>query len=164
MMESNTPEEYRALVYLHLDLRTCARTCLLLNVYVTMHYNVVYCRLRWAERLQVASFTFIDRSVSFAKTHTIFADSETLEVTCDKGFCLLGLYTVKIYSTIILPVVLYGCETWSLTLGEERRLKVFENSELRIFGPKRDEVTGNGENYIMRSLIFCTLHPVLCGR
>jgi hypothetical protein len=40
-------------------------------------------------------------------------------------------------------VVLYGCETWSLTLGEEHRLKVFENRVLwRIFGPKRDEVTG----------------------
>jgi hypothetical protein len=46
------------------------------------------------------------------------------------------------YRTIILPVVLYGCETWSLTLKEERRLKVFENRVLRrIFGPKRDELT-----------------------
>jgi hypothetical protein len=50
---------------------------------------------------------------------------------------------IKIYRTIILPVVLYGCETWSLTLREERRLRVFENSVLRrVFGPKRDEVTG----------------------
>jgi hypothetical protein len=50
---------------------------------------------------------------------------------------------VKIYKTIILPVVLYGCETWSLTLREERRLRGFENRVLRrIFGPKRDEVTG----------------------
>jgi len=49
---------------------------------------------------------------------------------------------VKIYRTIILPV-LYGCETWSLTLKEERRLRVFENRLLRrILGPKRDEVTG----------------------
>jgi hypothetical protein len=48
---------------------------------------------------------------------------------------------VKIYKTIILPVVLYGCETWSLTPREEHRLRVFENSVLRrIFGPKRDEV------------------------
>jgi hypothetical protein len=47
------------------------------------------------------------------------------------------------YRTIILPVVLYGCETWSLTLIEERRLRVFEKSVFRrIFGPKRDEVTG----------------------
>jgi hypothetical protein len=50
---------------------------------------------------------------------------------------------VKIYKTIILPDVLYGCETWSLTLREERRLTVIENRVLRrIFGPKRDEVTG----------------------
>jgi hypothetical protein len=50
---------------------------------------------------------------------------------------------VKIYKTKILPVVLYGCETWSLTLREEHRLRVFENRVLRrIFGPKRDEVTG----------------------
>jgi len=49
---------------------------------------------------------------------------------------------IKIYRTIILPVVLYGCETWSLTLWEERRLRVFENRVLRrIFGPKKDEVT-----------------------
>jgi hypothetical protein len=49
---------------------------------------------------------------------------------------------LKIYRTIILPVVLYGCETWSLTLREERRLRVFENRLLRrVFGPKRDEVT-----------------------
>jgi hypothetical protein len=50
---------------------------------------------------------------------------------------------VKIYKTIILPVVLYGCETWSLTLREEHRLRVFENRVLRrIFGSKRDDVTG----------------------
>ena len=50
---------------------------------------------------------------------------------------------MKIYRTIILSVVLYGCETWSLTLREERRLRVFENRVLRrVFGPKRDEVTG----------------------
>jgi len=48
----------------------------------------------------------------------------------------------KIYRTIILPVVLYGCETWSLALREERKLRVFENMVLRIFGPRRDEVTG----------------------
>jgi hypothetical protein len=49
---------------------------------------------------------------------------------------------IRIYRTIIFPVVLYGCETWSLTLKEEHRLRVFENRVLRrIFGPKRDEVT-----------------------
>ena len=57
----------------------------------------------------------------------------------------LTLIKVKdqIYRTIIFPVVFYGCETWSLTLREERRLRVFANRMLRrVFGPKRDEVTG----------------------
>jgi hypothetical protein len=51
---------------------------------------------------------------------------------------------IKIYKTIILPVVSYGCETLSLTLREEHRLRILENRVLvrRIFGPKRDEVTG----------------------
>jgi len=50
---------------------------------------------------------------------------------------------MKIYRTIILPVVLCGCETWSLTLREDRKLRVFEDMMLRrIFGPRRDEVTG----------------------
>jgi len=50
---------------------------------------------------------------------------------------------IKIYRTVILPVVLYGCETWSLTLREERKLRVFESRVMRrIFGPRRDEVTG----------------------
>jgi hypothetical protein len=50
---------------------------------------------------------------------------------------------IKIYRTIIFLFILYGCETWSLTLREECRLRVFENRVLRrVFGPKRDEVTG----------------------
>jgi len=50
---------------------------------------------------------------------------------------------IKIYRNIILPVVLYGRETWSLTLWEERKLRVFKNMVLRrIFGPRRDEVKG----------------------
>ena len=51
---------------------------------------------------------------------------------------------IKIYRTIIFHVALYGCETWSLTLRKERKLRVFENKVLRrIFGPRRDEVTGD---------------------
>jgi hypothetical protein len=50
---------------------------------------------------------------------------------------------IKIYGNVILLVILYGCKTWSLTLREKRRLRVFENRVLRrIFGPKRDEVRG----------------------
>jgi hypothetical protein len=56
---------------------------------------------------------------------------------------LSGNVKVKIYKTIILPVVLYGCETWSLTLREGHRLRVFENRVQRgIFGPRRDDVMG----------------------
>jgi hypothetical protein len=60
---------------------------------------------------------------------------------------------IKVYRTIILPVVLYGCETWSLTLREEHRVRVFENRVLRrIFGSKRDEV----------SFMMCT-HQITFG-
>jgi hypothetical protein len=63
---------------------------------------------------------------------------------------------VKIHNTIILPVVLYGCETLSLTLREENRLRVFENRVLRgIFGPKGDDVTGE-----MRKLNNEELHSL----
>ena len=59
------------------------------------------------------------------------------------------LWVIKIYRNIILPIVLYGCETWSLTLWEERKLRVFENMVLRrIFGPKSDKEQGSGGNYI----------------
>ena len=52
---------------------------------------------------------------------------------------------IKIYRTIILPVVLYGCENLSLTLREKRKLRVFESTVLRrIFEPRRDEITGKG--------------------
>jgi hypothetical protein len=54
-----------------------------------------------------------------------------------------NIIIIKMCRSIILPMVLYGCKTWSLTLRDEHRLRVFQNRELRrIFGPKRDEVTG----------------------
>jgi hypothetical protein len=60
-----------------------------------------------------------------------------------ESFVVPPAVKVKIYKTIIPPVFLYGCETWSLTLRKEHNLRVFENTVLRrIFGPKRDEVTG----------------------
>jgi len=66
---------------------------------------------------------------------------------------------------IILSVVLYRGATWSVTLREEHRLKVLENRVLRkIFGSKRDEMTGSGENYIARIFIICTAHQILLGR
>jgi hypothetical protein len=72
---------------------------------------------------------------------------------------------VKIYKTIILPVVLYGCETWSLKLGEDHRQRVFENMVLRrIFGPKRDELTGEWRKLHNEQLHNCTHHQILLGR
>jgi hypothetical protein len=66
---------------------------------------------------------------------------------------LSGNVKVTTYKTIIVPVVLYGCETWSLTLREEHRLRVFENRVLRgRFGPTRDEVTGEWRKLHNREL------------
>jgi len=71
---------------------------------------------------------------------------------------------IEIYRTIILPGVVYGCEAWSLTLREERRLRVFENRVLRrIFGPKRDEETGEWRKLLNEVLNVCTHHPLLFG-
>jgi hypothetical protein len=72
---------------------------------------------------------------------------------------LLSKYIkVKIYRTIILPVALYGCETWSLTLKEERRLRLESRVLRRIFGLKRDEVTGE-----WRKLHNEALNDVYCS-
>jgi hypothetical protein len=62
---------------------------------------------------------------------------------------------------IKLLILFTNIKTWSLTLSEEHRLRVFENRVLRrIFGPKREEVTRGGENCIMRSFVICTLRHV----
>jgi hypothetical protein len=76
--------------------------------------------------------------------------------------CLLSRnIKVKIYKTIILPVVLYGCEPWSLTLRKEHRLRVFENRVLtRIFGPKMDEVMGEQRKLHNGELHICTHHKI----
>jgi hypothetical protein len=67
---------------------------------------------------------------------------------------------IKVYEFIILPVVLYGSETWSLTFKEEHRLRVFKNRVLRIFGPKCEE-DRLGENCIMIKFTACILHRIL---
>ena len=60
---------------------------------------------------------------------------------------------IKTHRTVIFHVVLYGCETWSFTLREERRKRLFENRVLRrIFGPKRDEVTGEWRKLLNEEL------------
>jgi len=67
--------------------------------------------------------------------------------------CAIQNLKIKIYRTIIMPIILYGYETWSLTLREESRLRVFENRVLRkIFGPKRDEVKGEWRKLHIKEL------------
>ena len=89
-------------------------------------------------------------------------------------FCLPGFYKknlkikiyiyIYIYKTIILPVILYGCETWSLTLREERKLRVSENKVLRrIFGPRRDEVTEEWRRLHNEELSDLYSSSILCG-
>jgi hypothetical protein len=89
-----------------------------------------------------------EASTNMAAVFWVVAPFSLVEV------CLLSRkLEVKIYKTIILPVVMYGCETWSLTLREEHRLRVFENRVLRrFFGPKRDEVTGEWRKLHNREL------------
>jgi hypothetical protein len=71
---------------------------------------------------------------------------------------------IKIYRTIVLSVVLYGCETWFLTLRKKHRLRVFENRVLRkILGHKKEEVRGSGEDYITRNFMICTPYKILLG-
>ena len=74
---------------------------------------------------------------------------------------------VNTYKTIILPVVLYGCETWSLTLREEHRLRVFENKVGpylgRYLGLREMKLQENGESYIMLSYMHCILRLTLLG-
>jgi hypothetical protein len=70
---------------------------------------------------------------------------------------------IKIYKTVILPVVLYGCETWSVTLGEEHGLSVSENRVLRkIFGTKREE-DESGRKLHNVNFTACILHRILLG-
>ena len=86
------------------------------------------------------------RFPNLIETSSVFAELHK------RIFCLPGCYPknlkIKIYRIKILYVVLYGCETWSLTLLEERKLRVFENRVLRrIFGTRRDEVTGEWRRF-----------------
>jgi hypothetical protein len=69
-------------------------------------------------------------------------------------------FNIKIYKTTILLAVSCECETWSLKLREEHRLRVLKNRVPRIFGQERNEATESGDNYISRSFVTCTLGQV----
>ena len=108
---------------------------------------LVYCSL-----LKFIDFTICEKAFKYLATSSLFEIKCRLKLgnACYHSVqhllsssLLSKNLKIKIYRTIILPIVLYGCETWSLTLREEHRLRVFENRVLRrIFGPKRDGVTG----------------------
>ena len=86
-----------------------------------------------------------------------------INILCGPNVLLSKNFKIRIYRTIILPVVLYGLETWSLTLREEGRLRVLENRVLkRIFGPKRDEVTGERRKLHNEELndLYCSVNTV----
>jgi hypothetical protein len=91
-----------------------------------MNESVLHCWVRKKDTLKISTLTTFIIQLGYLLSSSLLSKN----------------FKIKIYRTIILPVVLYGCETWSLTLKEERRLRVFENKVLRrIFGPRRDEVT-----------------------
>ena len=89
----------------------------------------------------------------------ILAFSRTVIITVI-SYTVIKNLKIKIYKTIILPVVLYGCETWSLTLREESRLRVFENRILVEYLGPRGMRMGNGEGSTMRSFIVRTVHLI----
>jgi hypothetical protein len=100
-------------------------------------------------------YVVMSRDQNAGRTHSMKSDNSSFKRVDEfkyLGTTLTNQNSIQeeIKRTIILPVVLYGRETCSLTLREGRRLRVFENRVLRrIYVPKRDEITGNGENYIM---------------
>ncbi|KAJ4439263.1 hypothetical protein ANN_07383 [Periplaneta americana] len=106
-------------------------------------------RLPWqpAKEVNLSVYLVVYRPQHLIYLREVLALSRaTYVVLADKALSsslLSKNLKVRIYKTVVLPVVLYGCETWTLTLREEHRLRVFENKVLRkIFGAKRDKVTG----------------------
>ena len=122
------------------------QVCLLLAavLFLAHHFqfHLTRCRILTALLWLVAYNMSLQRQYKITVTKFIHFVFNTL-FPCILGFQENKPTVYTTFRTIILPVVLYGCETWSLTLREEHRLRVFENRVLRrVFGPKRDEVTG----------------------
>ena len=118
-------------------------------------YSIRFMVFNWAI-LRLRKFCRVDM-----KARRVFYSQYIFSLSCLHMLLSKNIHS-KTYRPIIWPVVLYGCENWSLTLREERRLRVFENTVLRrIFGPKRKEGTGEWKKLIMRSLMTCTPHQIL---
>jgi hypothetical protein len=83
---------------------------------------------------------FSEKKCQKAKRRNVFTYPATQYYETMFNLCTDGINFHKLHKTIILPVVLYGCETWALTLRVKHNLRVFENRVLRLFGPKRDGV------------------------
>ena len=107
-------------------------------------------------------------------THNILGEKPFLVQLCrpqtpniEKVQCIfhpIQKYKIKMYRTVILPVVFYGFETWTLTLREEHRLRVFENGvQGKIFGPKKDEVTERWRKLHSEELYALYCSPKLFG-
>jgi hypothetical protein len=93
----------------------------------------------WEQHLTDQNYMHEEINIRLNSGNACFPSVQSLRSSC----LLSRNIKVKIYQTIILPVVFYGCEMWPATLMEEHRLRVFENRVLRrIFGPRMDEVTG----------------------
>ena len=127
-------------------------------------------------RLQMVSLDFFIDIKSFRKHYGPGVDSASNRSEYFRREQFLGVYhlaqnllssrllsknlKIKIYKTIILPVVLYGCEILSLILREERKVRVFENMVLRrVFGPRRDEITGEWRRLHNGELIYLYSSP-----
>jgi hypothetical protein len=126
------------------------------------------CRRRGNTSLErVEQFKYLETALTYQKSiHEETKSRLKTDIACYHSvqnrlsFSLLFKnLNFKIYRTILLPFVLYGCETWSLTLREEHKLRVFENRVLRIYGSKRDEVTGKWRKLHNEELYYLYSSP-----
>ena len=128
------------------DTETCLYPVLCVSISCPLLSEVLSQKFRNSLPFLFCAYSFKVNGISlfFLHAYFIFHILILLYGLIENGLLnILKKYKIKIYKTIILPVVLYGCQTWSLTSRKESRLRIFENRILRrIFDPKRDD---NGE-------------------
>ena len=110
-------------------------------------------------------FKDVSNKIIFRKNYELIEVGECLPSFSAESFVFqVAIYKYKnlVYGAIIFPFVLYGCETWSLTLRKERKLRVFENRVLRrIYGPKRGEVTEERRKLHEQQLNYPYFSPII---